>query len=369
MKTLAAFAALSLVLVTGCMDDHITGPQISAGCPYGDLAYCDDWPDNGVWDPPDTTTTPTNVPFPVLTGALWADSLWVVVGQKIITSRDGSTFEIMAWNDCNLTANWLMNPIRKSGRFIAYRQPDRIFVSDSLPIWNEERMEFAIDSLLLFQIAASEAGFVAIGYAPSTGMIMLQSSDGISWESCPRIPDVRPQNVIWDGQRFVASADSIVATVDSTGIARYEAKQGIILTSPDGVIWESHQTDRVHGIFLLTKGKDLYAGVSHNDSLLQYEAVTSRDLISWTPVTGVGRNMTALATDGTSVVVALGSWEGILHISGRGTETRGNIPYMHYVRSIVYGNGQFVALGDGVIATSPNGLSWTVRWKSEISSN
>jgi hypothetical protein len=181
------------------------------------------------------------------------------------------------------------------------------------------------------------------------------------------------QSVTYGGGQFVA----VSATTTTSNVA----------TSPDGINWTMRTGTTTNAWKSVTYGNGLFVAVACGVSATtcNYTAgdriMTSSDGITWT-----GRRV-ATSTSGTAVnstnqwnSVAYGngifvavsattttsnvmrSTDGITWILGTGTTTNS-------WQSVTYGNGLFVAVGCGVscfgsgdlVATSPDGITWTAR--------
>lgn len=351
MKSVIVLVACAVLTVSGCIDG-ITGYHISTGNPYGDITYDEDWPDDGSEEWPDVDWP--KLELGALYGAVWADSIFVAVGDKIITSRDGIVFDASDSGGYGLSDVVTMN-----GRLLAFGSPSRILVSDSLPIWREEKVE--IDSLFWRGAACSDKGCIAIGCSPATNYV-LYSSDGITWKDCLRLPYSLQLDVIWDGHQFMVSADSFVCFTDSSGTTDCNRRVGIVLTSPDGVTWESRLTGRLRGFYRLSISNGQYLAVAQRDTAWYlHDIMTSADGITWTVVSTVTDAVNAITSDGTTIIVACYQG-GTARIAADGSTTY--IPIATSpVQDVTCGNGMFLAVAKGAILTSTNGETWEVKWR------
>jgi len=372
MKKLLQIALCAAFVMSGC-DFEPTGWdfQLDLGCPYGDMAYCDDWPDNGVWDPPDTTshndpndTTAGTQGYPSLGDVMWAESLFVVVGQKILTSKDGRSFLVNEWNQENQTWPTVERVIHKANRYIAYLNNGRVLTSDSVPVWHRDRINGPLDDMRIFNVASSGSLCLGLVYSPTAGYGLCRSSDGISWTGCQAPRSVWMQDVIFDGKYFVISAESLSTSVDAQGNKQY-VTVGVVLTTPDGEHYRSTPTGRMYGLSRLSWANGFYAGVGRTDSASAvYDLVVSEDRLTWSQLAIAGREARAIATDGIHIVVALGLDQGLVHIDRQGLVTPVTVAGLKQVNALVYAHGQFIAAGNGAVATSPDGLNWTLVWQS-----
>lgn len=161
-------------------------------------------------------------------------------------------------------------------------------------------------------LAASPVGYVAAG---ANGLWYSTNLTNWARDSVPTGSGLPYATVIWDGSRFLASANGI-------------------LTSPDGVNWTLVYSDPSASPYLTAvlyaNGVYLAAGSDNNGAVL----LRSTDGQTWTPET------TGLDNSGTTTYV---------------------------LSAIAYGNGLFVAGGQedspttaqDIILTSPDGVNWT----------
>lgn len=350
MKTLMLSTMCAMFLMTGC-DVKISGWDFDTGNPYGDITYSDPkWPDDpGCYHPDTTAPAPT---YPALTAAIWANKEFVVVGNKILRSLDGESFSLSSWNPADLTRDSLTDIAWFSGRFIAVGPPNRIFASPDGATW--EKIRVTADSVIhLRRIACSDNGCVAIGGTYGNS-ILLYSPDGITWNSIERFPCTWFRDIIWDGSRFMISTDSF-------GVDWTTQSAGIILTSTDGQRWKSRRTGRSIGYDCLRWSDNRYLAVGQDSSIWGFDVMTSSDGLTWTKVAAVANPVHSITSNGTTVVAAYYAG-GLARITNDGTVT--NLSFTNLrIRDVIYGNGVFVAVTVGLIATSPDGETWTAKWQ------
>ncbi|MDP2645520.1 MAG: Ig-like domain-containing protein, partial [Desulfobacterales bacterium] len=184
-------------------------------------------------------------------------------------------------------------------------------------------------------IVWSGTQFVAVG-----GMAVSTSPDGLVWTS----KDVSPTSlaaIAWSGAQFVAVGSG-----------------GGIVTSPDGVTW----TSRISG----ASGQWLSDVVWTGTQFLvvgDAEVLTSSDGAAWTVVATTGYpgslySAPSIAYSGTQFVLV--NLDGVITTSPDGVTWTSRILGVPWLRDIVWSGTQFVAVGGGgVIFTSPDGITWS----------
>ncbi len=147
-----------------------------------------------------------------------------------------------------------------------------------------------------------------------------------------------------------------------------------ILTSPDGVIWTARSSPRYADLWDVAYGNGIFMAVGSNDTVL-----TSPDGVSWTDHTlpaaifvnsfvnfhGIafgGGKFAIVGGDGlTPVDTIISTADGVTYGGGGVNNPNG------YWWRIAYGNGKFVASGDGgATATSSNGTFFTTQGTGTI---
>ncbi len=201
----------------------------------------------------------------------------------------------------------------------------------------------------LQSVAWSGSVFIAVG----SGGGIYSSPDAITWT-----PSVFPvtgtlKAVIWGGGRFVAvGAD-------------------LILTSSDGIAWVS-QTLRIGSELLsVTWTGNQYVAVGGSGTGNR-RIVTSPDAVTWTlqkNVPGSDVILYSVAWEN-NTLVAVGGYDGSTNLSTIYISTDGVdwTQILHHLKftaayfSVIWAHNQFVVCGyGGVVATSPDGMTWTER--------
>ena len=186
--------------------------------------------------------------------------------------------------------------------------------------------------------------FVAVG----DGGKYATSSDGNNWTTgTTSFPGGSWSSVVYGDGKFVVVADD--------GATR-------VMTSTDGINWESRTATSQTGWYSVTYGNGIFVAVAEVGVT---RVITSPDGITWT-----GRSTPAGNSDpawidvaygnGTFVAVAyLGSGNRVM-TSPNGTTWTSRTPAENGAWwSVTYGNGKFVAVGeDGKIMTSSDGTTW-----------
>jgi photosystem II stability/assembly factor-like uncharacterized protein len=140
-------------------------------------------------------------------------------------------------------------------------------------------------------------------------------------------------------------------------------RAGIILSSDDGITWESHKTGWRGSINDLAYGNGLYCAVSSGSGSVFF----SSDLTNWTEVLSnsfPSNNDNVYFHNGLFYFGGnqFGDSAGIVTTPDGVNFTEVPTPGEDEIRDMVFANNQFVAVGDGLeIMTSPNGVNWTLR--------
>ncbi len=134
--------------------------------------------------------------------------------------------------------------------------------------------------------------------------------------------------------------------------------KGTIISSSDGVTWQSHRTGYAGGVTDIAFGNGLWV-ISGADS---GTILTSTDLAAWTSSrpAGIGFNNWSLTfAEGKFFMGSTGSIAS--SVDGVSWESH-PLPVEDSVQNILFAGGQFVAVGNnGLIVTSPGGGTWTAR--------
>ncbi len=189
---------------------------------------------------------------------------------------------------------------------------------------------------------------------------VMSSTDGITWTnsvstaSLTSIPNNSELNsIVWNGSEFVAVGDQIGGTGSDVG------DFGHVLFSADGLNWSA--TTQYSGASNLVGVLPALTGVAWSGA--QFVAVGEGIFPSangnvWT-VNSLTGNYTGIASSG-AIFVATGL-SGALYTSLDGQNWQQHAATSLDLYSVTWSGKQFVAVGAGVILTSPDGLAWTTR--------
>jgi hypothetical protein len=200
--------------------------------------------------------------------------------------------------------------------------------------------------------------FVAVGRVverpnrPERALIAT-SPDGVTWTERSASATARIlQDVAWSGDRFVAMGDSI-------------------LTSPDGVMWSAQRTPVDGSWHSVTWAGSQFIAVGVKSVATPPDGaparritssfMTSPDGVTWTERGALPAFRLAedVAWSGERFV-AVG--RGLIHTSPDAMTWSAHEPPVKPVwEAVIWSGSQFVAVGDHAIATSPDGVTWTRR--------
>lgn len=186
----------------------------------------------------------------------------------------------------------------------------------------------------LMSVAYGEGEFVAVGEAGT----ILSSSDGLSWTPHQQDANIHFTSVTYGHDQFVAVGNS-----------------KNVYTSEDGKSWTAHAVADASPFFTVVYGDGVYVATGFAN------AWTSPDGKNWTKRDFTGYLQSGSAYGNNSFVTV--GQAGHMMRSGDDGETWSpiNVDENHYLDSVAYGNGVFVAVGNNAGYTSADGISWTMR--------
>ena len=235
--------------------------------------------------------------YAALNGVCYDGGFFIAVGTggTILRSADGKT-----WISClSPTTKTLSSVWGAEGRFVAVGEQATILVSTDGDRWSivgySDPLERTYPLGDLSAVMAGNGIWVAAEASQPTG---LWSPDGVTWTRIYTGAG-SVEDIIFDGTRFVG--------VSSAG------SQSKVLTSADGVNWQTRQTPGQFTGICHARGRYVVAAIPG-------QLFASTDLENWTMVA---------ATSGP--------------------------------KRIAFGDGKFASIGIGSRATSIDGISWEVR--------
>jgi hypothetical protein len=181
---------------------------------------------------------------------------------------------------------------------------------------------------------------IFVGLANWGGFVM--SLDGIDWASWVYDRNYYFHDIAYGKNNFTA-----------VGVV---GKNGVALTSPDGMTWK--ETMIHYNCRGITYGKDMFVAVGKSGTI-----VSSSDGKDWNlKKSGTKQDLSSVLY-GNNMFVAVGESGTIVTSSDGNKWSVRNPGTAHiYLFSIAYGNGLFVAIGSNdTIMTSPDGITWTIR--------
>lgn len=176
--------------------------------------------------------------------------------------------------------------------------------------------------------------FVAVGDG------IMTSYDGVQWTSRYQASDATFNDIAYGNGAFVA--------IGSKGI----------LVSSDGLTWKDAQVSFPSYDGKVTYGNGIFVAMGGSGGDM---VATSADGIAWTIQPFVSNRISLVngITYGNGTFVGVGCCKGVF-TSPDGTNWTEEGSGAIYARSVTYGSGIFVAVGNG-IASSQDGITWTER--------
>ena len=202
---------------------------------------------------------------------------------------------------------------------------------------------------------------VAVG---SSGAILYTSDGGVTW------------NKVLTGIKTSFNAVAAHSAVGSSPAAFVAVGDGgLVMTSPDGVVWTYHSTSGDKALHSVVWANSLSLFVAVGDKGIIYSSLDGTNWIY--QASGVTFDLAAV-TFANSLLVAVGQNGAVTTSDGVPSSvdqsqvwtSGGNAGATTYLRGISFRAGVYVAVGDGgVVTTSADGLTWTKVASSGISAD
>lgn len=355
----------------------------------------------------------------VLSGAAWGAGRWVVVGGSgtVLLSHDGKSF---SGQRSGVTAD-LTGVTFGAGRFVVVGTTGAVLTSPDGVTWAARQIPGVRH---LFSVTWNGSVFVAGGMSTSLLATLLTSSDGLTWETrwTHFVANSEVRSVSWDGGGFVAvgvqfqnvlvATSSDGATWTSPTIHQEQAlwsvagsgsvwlavgSSGVILRSTDGLSWvklvdpvgwvagqlnaitwtgeEFVAVGATGGIVTTVDGLTWKAASAHLLDVASNGAsyvaagsdiLWSADGLAWERSVWQHRSTDSLigvtAYPGGYLAVGISEGIGAVLRSTDGRTWDRSASFGVSPTAVVWGGDRFVAVGyQGFVATSPDGVEWTVR--------
>jgi photosystem II stability/assembly factor-like uncharacterized protein len=310
--------------------------------------------------------TPNVLTDYTLHGITYANNRFVGVGEygsygAIVTTEDeGITWDKRLYG----IPTALFDVIYANNTFIAVGENCAIFTSSDAVSWSP------IDSppcseYLLRSITYGKNKFVAVGGNESKGFITT-SPDGITWET-------NETNVTADlnqDLKDIAYGENILVAVGK-GLFNTSGSYGVILASLEGTSWIERSPGTIKSINAVAYGQSTFVAAGENGIMF-----SSTDGITWNEVlSSITQTFNAI-TYGNNIFVAVGNQGTVLFSPDGITWKRGNKgdkehpkkypPITADLNAITYGKDLFVAVGPGGTIFTSKGSEVPV-WKARYS--
>ncbi len=217
----------------------------------------------------------------------------------------------------------------------------------------------------LMGVAWSGTQFVAVG---RQGLI-LTSTDGLVWTSRTSGVKLTLRDIIWTGTQFVAVGGE--GEYWRTGLSS-QLNESVILTSPNGTTWtrrilpsnSSLDSIAFDGTNFVAVGNAYYDSATFNRIST---ALTSSDGVTWSLGGQTGSaNITHIATNGSRFVAVDENGNAVTSDDkGQTWTTSSTQPLVNgstiYLETVIWTGTQFIAAGEGYVAESEDGDTWSTR--------
>lgn len=208
--------------------------------------------------------------------------------------------------------------------------------------------------------------FVAVARAGISSTMVMTSPDGIAWTLRTAGGTLPWYSVTYGNGQFVAVAQPSSPNPGTTASA---------MTSPDGINWTQQTTPAAYGWNTVAFGNGIYVATESSPQSAA-NVMTSTDGVTWTRRTPDATN----TTTGWSTVT-FGNGLFMVATAGRAVATSpdginwtvgGMLSGFSTVRTICFGNGQWIIPYSGGIASDPalqvstdNGATWTAYTQAQ----
>jgi hypothetical protein len=299
------------------------------------MASCDsptesEPPPDENWEPPVS-----------LRQVIWTGEQFVVVGQRIMTSPDGTDWKIVY--PTRSFSTMIHDIVYADGRYTAIGE-QYVAVSDDLVDWTLKW--WCDDYRKLTTIICSPDKYLISGYNPRFGCpfgpcptvdpFVLHSEDGDVWNGKVISSNTYFGGAVWADSQFVAMTSRTV------------------LTSPDGVTWTSDSTNVFTKGELFWTGKEVICIAGLGQS-----TIYSLDGPTWTERGAVGFGSALILAD--TLYVAVGLNGDIFSSTDLDTWVNRYSAPGWPLYDVAWSGELFVAVGLGIMVTSPDGVTWTRR--------
>jgi hypothetical protein len=247
------------------------------------------------------------------------------------------------WNPVNYEKGMVFRAIDSNGKtFVAVGDANLLWTSTDGINWTVRNPKVG-PFHSTFDIAWGDDKFVAVG---SKGHIMTSSNGTTGWR-----------------HRQTDTTEGLWGVTYANGLWVATGNRGVVLTSPDGIVWTNRGKIAGENLLDVIFGEGLFVAVGSTGGIY-----ISSNGINWKRQQRAIVGMIAGAYGGGNFVI--GGRDGVVYSSSdgknwikRNTETR------YFVQDLIYTGAGFVAVGGyGLAMTSSNGTSWTVRNSRAITS-
>ncbi|MFZ2414236.1 MAG: stalk domain-containing protein [Candidatus Cryosericum sp.] len=324
-------------------------------------------------------------------------------------SVDGMSWQKMTWQETYVwkRSSWVRGMLWTGSQLVSFGDNGSAQTSPDGLRWTNRT---SAGNAVIVGIANGEGMYVGVGTEDAFNGAVYSSLDGLTWqhEVNPQIPRANENYEQWQDDLygvaygngvFVAvgsygvilrSIDGHAWTVEESGtrdsllaIARIGdtfaavGNNGTLLTSLDGHVWTPRLPSRKNLLFWsMAVGRDtvvvMGADIGRKGSRTVITSVPVSDLRgtamitvgSLTPIgEASGKTWLAQVAYGNNRFVAVADANGSSWYSDDGVKWQAAAPaFVYPIHAITFAQGTFVAVGYGrTIATSPDGVSWTVQ--------
>lgn len=323
-------------------------------------------------------------------------------------SVDGTSWQKMTWQETYVwkRSSWVRGMLWTGSQLVSFGDNGSAQTSPDGMRWANHT---SAGNAVIVGIASCAETYVGVGTEDAFNGAVYSSTDGLTWQH-----EVNPQvpRVTWNTEQW---QDDLYGAAYGDGVFVAVGSHGVILRSGNGSTWTVEQSGTQDSLLAITRIGDLFAAVGNNGCLLTspdghvwtrrlpvqtnllFWSMTvgrdtlvimgadigrkgSRTLIASLPVSDLrgsatiaagplipigeasGKTWLAQVAYGNNRFVAVADLNGASWYSDDGVKWQSAAPaFVYPVHAITFAQGVFVAVGyDRMIATSPDGVSWTV---------